>query len=64
MLLVFINIVGSSKPDIFSTCVFNNIVGVACVFNSPFFPGPHSEFSYKPFIISEIRFVTNHPNLQ
>ena len=32
MLLVFINIVGSRKEDIFSTCVFNNIVGVALIF--------------------------------
>jgi len=38
MLLVFINIVGCAKPDIFSTCVFNNIVGVAPVFYFPLDP--------------------------
>ncbi len=30
------NIVGVAKTDIFSTCVFNNIVGVASFFNSLF----------------------------
>ena len=34
--LVFMNIVGVAKTDIFSTCVFNNIVGVASFFNSLF----------------------------
>ena len=30
------NIVGVAQTDIFSTCVFNNIVGVAFIFNSLF----------------------------
>jgi hypothetical protein len=31
------NIVGVAKTDIFSACIFNNIVGVAFIFYFPFF---------------------------
>jgi len=34
--LFFIKIVGKPKPDIFSTCVFNNIARLACIFYFPF----------------------------
>ena len=63
MLLVFINIVGSREDDIFSTCVFNNIVGVTPIFYFPLDPVAAFGSLYKPFIISYIRFMTNHPNL-
>ena len=50
------NIVGVAKADIFSPCVFNNIVGVACIFNSPFFSTPALSLDVKAFYIIHIHF--------
>ena len=36
--LVFINIVALVKMSLLPSFVFNNIVGLSVIFNSPFFP--------------------------
>jgi hypothetical protein len=37
---VFINIMARPESDIFSICVFNNIMGLTCIGGGPFFCVP------------------------
>jgi len=51
------NIVGVAPADVFPPFVFNNIVGVACIFNSPFFTPPAPMKRTKCFFIMYIHFL-------
>jgi hypothetical protein len=50
------NIVGVAKTDIFSPCVFNNIVGLAFIFYFPFFLLPCRAGFSNLFLFSNIDF--------
>ena len=52
-------IVGFTQSDIFSTCVFNNIVGLTFIFNSLFCMPHMPRERDNPFPFSDLHFGVN-----
>ena len=57
MSFVFNNISERPKADIFSPCVFNNILEDTCIFDFPLFPPPAAEESNNYRKINDMRFA-------